>query len=251
MSAFSAHIKKEWLYSSLAWSGVILLLTAINSVHDLLVVPEHRFNNHPFWALQEWGIWYLLTPISFRLLNQLHSQERPQNRPYILVFTVIFCCSMSYQAIFDLFFYNDKIPATLVYFAPSHPMVIGVIMLVWHHFLNQHTLPATETLLVDSGKDKVWVPLNDIMHINSASNYVEVFTSNKTYLKRATLKGVEQHLPSKLFIRTHRCHLINLNHVERLQTSPSGSVTILMKNGQPINLSKTYRRHIKQLCNAA
>ncbi|TMO59416.1 LytTR family transcriptional regulator [Pseudoalteromonas aurantia] len=248
MGTLSAQIKKEWLYSSLVWSGVILLLTAINSVHDLLVTPEHRFNNHPFWALQEWAIWYLLTPISFRLLNQLHKQKTSS---YILIFVVIFCCSMSYQAIFDLFFYHDVIPSTLVYFAPSHLMVIGVIMAVWHHFMNQHTPPVAETLLVDSGKDKVLLPLNDIIHINSASNYVEVFTSDKTYLKRATLKGVERRLPSKQFIRTHRCHLINLNHVERLQTSPTGSVTIMMKNGQPINLSKTYRRHVKQLCNAA
>ncbi|RJE73438.1 hypothetical protein BGP78_18665 [Pseudoalteromonas sp. MSK9-3] len=227
-----------------------MLLSILTIIHDALVLTQHQFDNHPLWAPQEWGLWYLLTPITFRLLNHLYDPtQATKKRPYILVGLVIFCCSMTYQAIFDFYFYHDEISRTLVYFAPSHPVVIGIIMAIWYHFLKEQ--PATEhhaqTLLVDSGKDKVVLPLEDIININSASNYVEIFTHEKMYLKRTTLKEIEQRLPAKYFIRTHRCHLININYMARIQTSLTGSLSIVMKNGQPVNLSKTYKHQVKQL----
>ena len=240
------HIQNGWVLSGIVWSVVILLLTGLNLLHDQFVSKAHQMNNHPLWALQEWGLWYLFTPITFKLLTQYYTKNKSiEYQNYTLICGVILCSTMTYQAIFDYYFYDDPIPGTLVYFAPSHPTVLFLIALIWNQFLRPPKVPETQYVLVDTQQGQKQLQLNDIVHINAASNYVEIFTHQETYLKRTPLKDIEKHLPCDQFARTHRSHLINMSHIDTLQTSPTGSTVIHMNNGQSVNLSRAYKQQIK------
>ncbi|WP_081215847.1 LytR/AlgR family response regulator transcription factor [Pseudoalteromonas luteoviolacea] len=238
------QIKKEWLISIAGWSALILFLTGTYELYDYAMPAAQQINNHPSWALQEWGLWYVLTPIIFRLLHQYHSKQQLTHQRFIGILALMLCISMTYQSIFDLFVFKDNIAYTLLYFAPSHPLVLFVISFIWHTYLRTE-LTQTSSIEVDSGSKKSRLCFDDITHINSASNYVEFHTQEQQFLKRTTLKQVEQQLPDSQFIRTHRSHLVNLDYVERIQIKPSGSGLVLLKNGQSVALSKAFKPKVK------
>ncbi|MCF2858469.1 LytTR family transcriptional regulator [Pseudoalteromonas sp. SMS1] len=245
------QIKKEWLISLAGWSALIFFLTGTYALYDYVMPVAQQINNHPVWALQEWGLWYLLTPLTFRLLHQYDIKKQLTHRRLLGILALMLCISMTYQSIFDFFVFNDNIAYTLLYFAPSHPLVLFVISFIWHTYLRTELNPHTG-IEVDNGATKSHLFFDDITHISSASNYVEFHTQEQQFLKRATLKQVEQQVPDSQFIRTHRSHLVNLNFVARIHIKPSGSGLVLLKNGQSVALSKAFKPKVKaKLKNAA
>ncbi|KZN60382.1 LytR/AlgR family response regulator transcription factor [Pseudoalteromonas luteoviolacea] len=244
------QLKKEWAISIGGWSALILFLTGTYILYDFAMPASQQINNHPAWALQEWGIWYLLTPIIFRLLDHYHSKQQLTHQKLVGILALMLCISMTYQSIFDLFVFDDSIAYTLLYFAPSHPLVLFVISYIWHTFLRtDHCIDSS--IEVERGAKKSQLNYDDITHINSASNYVEFHTQEQQFLKRTTLKQVEQQLPDSQFIRTHRSHLVNLNFIERIKIKPSGSGLVLLKNGQSVALSKAFKPKVKARLNNA
>ena len=129
------QIRKEWQISSIGWSVVILFLTTIDAFYDLSVAPEDQLNNVWYWAIQEWGLWFIITPLLFRALSLIEQQKR-----HITTFSLIACIgtfiiAMGAQAIFDLYALNDPIPYTFLYFAPLHPLVIFVNIYLWQRLI--------------------------------------------------------------------------------------------------------------------
>lgn len=59
------------------------------------------------------------------------------------------------------------------------------------------------------------IPLTDIGYIKANDNYVEVFTSEKFWLVRSTIKKIEETLP-KNFVRIHRSYLINMDQIQKI-----------------------------------
>ncbi|WP_081221112.1 LytR/AlgR family response regulator transcription factor [Pseudoalteromonas luteoviolacea] len=241
----TAQLKKEWFISCIGWSAFIFFMSATYVLYDWSVPPAEEINNRPWWALQEWGLWYLLTPVVFRLLTQHHLANKLTKQKFIHILALMLCISMTYQAIFDFWILCDPIPYTVLYFAPTHPVVLFVLSYLWHTFLRPDKSVHHNTLEVESGNTTTQLSFNDITHINSASNYVELHTEQQHYLKRITLKQIEQQLPDSLFTRTHRSHLVNLDFVQRIQIKPSGSGLVLLKNGKVVALSKAFKPIVK------
>lgn len=246
------QLRKEWLVSLLGWSGVILFLSMIDRLHDLWVPDSNKLNNHPLWALQEWGLWLLFTPLLFRLLSQSAEQYKLNSRRYVQICSVIFVNAMLYQALFDLLVLNDSIAYSLLYFAPVHAVVIFINVFIWQRYL---ALPQTqltqavstdgEMLTIEQPDGAMQLSFNDIIQINSASNYVEVCTAERSWLKRATLKDIETQLPQQMFIRTHRAHLVNVKHIARVRLKSSGSGYVELKNGREVALSKAHKQAVR------
>lgn len=248
--------------SCLGWTGVIVFLTITDRLYDLWVPAQDELNNHPLWALQEWGLWYLLTPVLFRLLSQSAEADNLTSRRYMLICAVIFVTAMLYQAVFDLIVLNDSIAYSLLYFVPTHTLVVLISVFVWHRYI---ALPAVQTeqsaqtqnhssymLAIEQSTGTMQLRCEDISHINSASNYVEVCTAERTWLKRATLKDIETQLPQHMFIRTHRAHLVNIQHIARVRLKSSGSGYVELKSGRVVALSKAHKQAVRtRLQNAA
>jgi DNA-binding LytR/AlgR family response regulator len=82
--------------------------------------------------------------------------------------------------------------------------------------------------------------ISDILYVEADRNYSRIFTKNKEYLLCITLKTIEEKLPSKLFLRTHRSYIINLAHVDEVA---EGHVLIEQK---PIPLSAGLKEQLLQ-----
>jgi DNA-binding LytR/AlgR family response regulator len=96
---------------------------------------------------------------------------------------------------------------------------------------NSH--PATdEHIRIESenGKEVFEADLKDIILIQSASNYIEIYTIQGAAIRKAmvrqTLNGIESLLSKFSNIkRCHRCCLVNINQISKLSgTSPNYSL---------------------------
>jgi two-component system LytT family response regulator len=102
----------------------------------------------------------------------------------------------------------------------------------------QREEPARIVLAVQEGYELVRIA--DIVHIDSDSNYSQVFIAQRkpVFLAR-TLKDFEQTLQDRGFMRIHNSHLVNLSHITRFIKADGGYVE--MSDGMRLPVSRARR----------
>ena len=83
--------------------------------------------------------------------------------------------------------------------------------------------------------ETIFVNPKEIICALPDGNYTTIYlTDNRTVKILRKLKQVDQLLPSKKFIRIHRSHLINLEHLKKYDKRES----VVMSNGQKLSISR-------------
>ena len=85
------------------------------------------------------------------------------------------------------------------------------------------------------------VRAEDVEWIEAAGNYVRLHEAGRTHLARVALKELEARLDPDRFVRIHRSTIINLDAVESLRPSSHGDLTVRMRDGAELRLSRRYR----------
>lgn len=80
--------------------------------------------------------------------------------------------------------------------------------------------------------------LNDIIRCQAESNYTRIILTNKTLLIAKTLKKVEALLPSSIFFRSHRSHIVNLKHVKMIRHEKGGTIVTSDDHSIPVSRSR-------------
>lgn len=82
-----------------------------------------------------------------------------------------------------------------------------------------------------------FVPIKNILHIESASNYSKIhLANNKSITVTKLLKDFEDMLLPYRFYRIHHSHLINLNYIQKYLRADGGRV--LMQDGTTLDVSR-------------
>lgn len=106
----------------------------------------------------------------------------------------------------------------------------------------------TLTIEVEGKNGVVLLPIRSIMYFAAAGDYVEIDTlDNKTYLKRVTIRSLEQTLKHAGFIKLHRSYLINQNAIVSIEGASKGAYILIMKNNTRIKTSRKYEYVIKTM----
>jgi len=85
---------------------------------------------------------------------------------------------------------------------------------------------------------KVNIHFDDLLRIEGMNNYVKIFiSSDKFYIHYASLMNVMAKLPSNMFIRCHKSHIINLKFINKIE-----SKSLTMKDGTVVPIGQTYRK---------
>lgn len=84
------------------------------------------------------------------------------------------------------------------------------------------------------------IKFENIRYLKSDGNYIEIHTTKKRHLARATLKRFTASLPDEMFFRSQKSYVINLDYLDNIG---SNYVTI---DGQPIPLSDRVRTDLMQ-----
>jgi DNA-binding LytR/AlgR family response regulator len=101
--------------------------------------------------------------------------------------------------------------------------------------------PAKEENLVvrDSGST-LFIPVNEIIYIESNGNYIDIHTKKQKIISRQSLEWAEEQLPEHLFLRVHRSFIINVSAV-----SKSNSKTVYIGEIE-IAVSRTYAAKLNE-----
>lgn len=74
-----------------------------------------------------------------------------------------------------------------------------------------------DSITVKSGYDLHRLNYSDILYIESDSEYVIFYTSDKKIMSYQTLKSLEKALPASHFLRVHRSYIVNTQKVSALK----------------------------------
>ncbi|HEU4471166.1 MAG TPA: LytTR family DNA-binding domain-containing protein [Flavisolibacter sp.] len=85
------------------------------------------------------------------------------------------------------------------------------------------------------------VPVNDVIYIESAGDYIRLVTSSRRYLIGDPLSFVESNLDPKVFTRIHRSYIIKLSEIVSLKPHTNGESIIQLRGGAALKLSRSYR----------
>jgi len=108
--------------------------------------------------------------------------------------------------------------------------------------------PAAESgrfVAVSDGAVTHQVPVDDIVQIVAAGNYVEIERDGRALLHRATLATMEAELGPR-FVRIHRSRLINRDAIRRIETNQSGDFEVMLSDGSVAKGSRRYRAGLEQ-----
>lgn len=84
------------------------------------------------------------------------------------------------------------------------------------------------------------ISIDDILFLEAMGDYVKVHTAQKFHVVHATLKSIEEKLPSSKFIRVHRSYIVAINKIDYIQegTISIGKTSIPVADTHKANLNK-------------
>ncbi|MGH2608644.1 MAG: LytR/AlgR family response regulator transcription factor [Tepidiformaceae bacterium] len=94
-------------------------------------------------------------------------------------------------------------------------------------------------LFVRDGQRIKAVAVRDIERIDGCDDYAALVVDGRTYLVHVTLRQLEERLDPKRFIRAHRSHLVNLDHVVACESIGDGRrLVAVMRSGARVPCSR-------------
>ena len=106
--------------------------------------------------------------------------------------------------------------------------------------LSEITATKNDFMFVRSDRKMVKIDFNSIFYIESLSDYLKIFTTEKTIIIRETISSLEEKLPSKKFIRIHRSFIISLKNIT------SYTSEFIEINHKALPISRSYKESVLQ-----
>lgn len=104
-----------------------------------------------------------------------------------------------------------------------------------------------DRIVVKSGSSIIVIPVEEIIYLEAADDFVKIHTSKGSWLKNRTMAHFEQTLDKGKFVRTHRSYIVNITEATRLDPYEKDSHVLLLKGGQKIPVSKQGMGRIREL----
>lgn len=105
--------------------------------------------------------------------------------------------------------------------------------------LNDVQLPNSNTRIVVKNGSKIKIiPVQEVLYLEAADDFVKIFTREGYYLKNKTMSFFESFLPPDLFVRCHRSYIVNIQEITRIDPYEKDGHVAVLKNGTKINVSR-------------
>jgi two-component system LytT family response regulator len=102
-----------------------------------------------------------------------------------------------------------------------------------------------EVILVKTGFRQVATRVREILHIESARNYVRIYLETGAVLKsRVQMERLAEHLGTERFVRIHRGRLVNRERIRYVRPIPGGRLQVTLSNGSIIFVARDRRRSV-------
>ncbi|WP_445455523.1 LytR/AlgR family response regulator transcription factor [Flavobacterium sp. HNIBRBA15423] len=103
---------------------------------------------------------------------------------------------------------------------------------------SESILEESDFIFVKSDRKMVKIDFDEILHIESLSDYIKIITTQKTIVTRETISNIEAKLPKKKFIRIHRSFLIAIAKIESFTNE------YIEINKKSLPISRSYKKSV-------
>lgn len=103
---------------------------------------------------------------------------------------------------------------------------------------SQDKLGGSEKVFLKDGEQCWFVPVKNIVAIESVGNYSRVYFEEHKPMIRRSLNQLETRLPDELFFRANRQFLINTNDIRSVDTAVNGAVEVTLSSGLVLEMSR-------------
>jgi len=115
---------------------------------------------------------------------------------------------------------------------------------------HQATPTGAERIEVRDGERVRYVAADDVAWAEAGGPHVKLHTAQGVFMIRETLAHLESALDARRFVRIHRSFIVNVGQIKELQPWFGGDAVLILKNGQQLKVSRTYRAQLKTRLNA-
>lgn len=250
------------------WLGLALLSTlsaVLYGMHEQMEMSSYRIFDLSFFYFIPAFLWIILTPWVCRLTRRLPITADSWRRALWqhLMLAIALAPLSRFGALFLDFSikYGIGMTAQSPFIIVADVYLVGIASLpkdVFNYFLivglytiwqqrqarslNQNTL-----LSIRQGSQHIKIEMAEIYWVQAAGNYALIFTVDRSYRTRQTLKQLQEKLSPAGFERVHRSLLVNAQQVESLSHWRSGEYLIQMKNNKRLTSSRTYLPNVKRI----
>jgi two-component system LytT family response regulator len=109
---------------------------------------------------------------------------------------------------------------------------------------------AAERIEVRDGERVRYVAAEDVAWAEADGPHVRLHTAHGVFEIRETLAHLEAALDARRFVRIHRSFIVNVGQIKELQPWFGGDAVLILKGGQQLKVSRTYRAQLKSRLNA-
>lgn len=110
-----------------------------------------------------------------------------------------------------------------------------------------HLAEKSNRLVVRVKNDIKIIPITDVIYFEAEDDYVAIHTAGGKYLKKMTMKTLEESLDSAKFARVHRSFIINLNAISGIEPYERDTYLVKLRAGEQIPVSKTGYARLRQV----
>jgi two-component system LytT family response regulator len=86
-----------------------------------------------------------------------------------------------------------------------------------------------------------------VLYFEAADDYISIHTPTGKYLKKMTMKSLEEALDPTRFVRVHRSFILNLNEISKIESYERDSYLVKLRNGEHVPVSKTGYTLLRQV----
>ena len=102
-------------------------------------------------------------------------------------------------------------------------------------------------LFIRIGGSLVPLPVMDVAWFEADGDYVIAHSARRSHTLHLSLNRLEQRLDGKRFLRIHRAHIVNLDHVRAFKRDLRGKLEAEMVDGQRLPVSRTRAQELRRL----
>jgi two-component system LytT family response regulator len=106
--------------------------------------------------------------------------------------------------------------------------------------------PLTRIFVRDRGRI-VPIAVRDIERLEADDDYVAVYARGRRYLVYLNMSEFEARLDPAMFLRIHRSHIVNLDHVASLAAYDATRLQVELRDGTKLLASRTRSRDLRHL----
>lgn len=91
------------------------------------------------------------------------------------------------------------------------------------------------------------IPTHEVSFFEAEDDYIAIHTSSGRYLKKMTMKSLEDALDPLKFARVHRSYLINLAEIAKIEPYERENYLAILRGGEKVPVSKMGYSRLRQV----